>query len=127
VCPRARTSAIAELAHLPRLHAPAELLRHRLHAVADAEHRHAELEGRLRRARRRLLVGGHVAAGQDDALRRELAHEGVGDVVGVDLAIHLRLAHAARDQLRVLRPEIEDQDPVVHPDCLIRRGSWALP
>ena len=35
---------IAELAHLARLHLAAELLRHGLHAVADAEHRHAELE-----------------------------------------------------------------------------------
>ena len=36
------------------------------------------------------------------------------DVVGVDLAVHMRLAHAARDQLRDLRAEVEDQDLVVH-------------
>jgi hypothetical protein len=30
----------------------------------------------------------------------------------MDLAVHARLAHAARDQLRVLGPEVEDQDPV---------------
>jgi hypothetical protein len=35
----------------------------------------------------------------------------------VDLAIDVRLAKAARDQLRVLRAEIEDQDPGV------RRGG----
>ena len=41
---------VAELALGGRRHAAAELLRHGLHAVADAEHRHAELEHRLRRA-----------------------------------------------------------------------------
>jgi hypothetical protein len=30
----------------------------------------------------------------------------------VDLAVNAELAHATRDQLRVLRAEIEDQDPV---------------
>jgi hypothetical protein len=30
----------------------------------------------------------------------------------VDLAVDAKLAHAARDQLRVLRAEVEDQDPV---------------
>jgi hypothetical protein len=30
----------------------------------------------------------------------------------VDLAVDTHLAHAARDQLRVLGSEIEDQDPV---------------
>src|SRR4029077_6392107 len=32
---------VTELAHLARFDPPAELLRHGLHAVADAEHRHA--------------------------------------------------------------------------------------
>ena len=44
---------VAELALRARLDLAAQLLRHRLHAVADAEHRHAELEHRLRRAQRR--------------------------------------------------------------------------
>ena len=55
-----------------------------------------------------------MAARQDDALRREVAHEGVADVVRMYLAIHVRLAHASRDQLRDLRAEVEDQDLVVH-------------
>ena len=36
---------------------------------------------------------------------------------GMDLAVDVRLAHAARDQLRDLRAEVEDQDLVVH-------GRW---
>ena len=43
----------------------------------------------------------------------KLAHEVVADVVRMDLAVDVRLAQAARDELRVLRAEIEDQDPGV--------------
>ncbi|MFO0450989.1 MAG: hypothetical protein ACK52I_20410 [Pseudomonadota bacterium] len=40
----------------------------------------------------------------------------------MDLAVHADLAHAARDQLRVLRAEVEDQDPV-RVDVLRQPGS----
>src|SRR5579859_1722748 len=100
---------IAELAHFARLDAAAELLRHGLHAVADAEHRDAELEYSLRGAPGGLLVRRHVAAGQDDAGRAELAHERVACIAGVNLAVDLGFADAARDQLRVLGAEIEDE------------------
>jgi len=39
----------------------------------------------------------------------------VGNVVRVDLAVDLRLSHAAGDELRVLRPEVEDEDLLVLP------------
>ena len=52
------------------------------------------------------------AAGKDDALRLEFADRGIRDIPGMHLAVHAELAHAARDQLRVLRAEVEDQDPV---------------
>jgi len=51
---------------------------------------------------------------QHDALRRERAHERVADVAGMDFAVDVRLADASRDQLRDLRAEIENEDPVVH-------------
>jgi hypothetical protein len=38
----------------------------------------------------------------------------VADVVGVDLAEHVRFADAARDQLGQLGAEVEDEDLVVH-------------
>jgi hypothetical protein len=34
------------------------------------------------------------------------------DIASVNLRIHAEFAHATRDQLRVLRAEIEDQNPV---------------
>ena len=103
---------VAELADAARHHAAAELRRHGLHAVADAEHRHAELEHRARRRRRARRGHRLRAAGEDHAARTEGAHRGVAHVPGMDLAVDAELAHAARDQLRVLRAEVEDQDAV---------------
>ena len=60
-----------------------------------------------------LFVDGGRPSGKDDAARRELADEPVGDVVGMELAVDVLLADPARDQLRVLRAEVEDQDAVV--------------
>ncbi len=48
------------------------------------------------------------------AFGRERADEVVADVVRMDLAEDMRLADAARDQLRDLGAEVEDQDLVVH-------------
>jgi len=79
---------VAEFAVVPALDLATELLRHRLHAVADAEHRHAEREDLSRCAVGRLLVGRHVASGKDHALRREVTDELPADLAGMDLAVH---------------------------------------
>ena len=103
---------VAEFVHGAGLDATAELRGHGLHAVADAEHRDAELEHGRRRSRRAGLRDRLGATRQDDAARTEGSHRVVTRVPRVDFAIDAELAHAARDQLRVLRAEIEDQDPV---------------
>ncbi len=105
---------VAEFAHLARLDLAAELSGHGLHAVADAQHRHAQLEHRLRRARRRLLGHRHMAARQDHAAGAEIAHELLADVVGMDFAVDPRFAYAPRDELCVLRAEVEDEDFLMH-------------
>ncbi len=105
---------VAELAHPCVFHPAAELRRHRLHAVADAQYRNAQLEDPIGRFRRGVLVYGGRAAREDDAARSEVADEGLADVEGMQLAIHLRLPDPARDQLRVLRAEVEDEDLVAH-------------
>ena len=105
---------IAEFAHAPGFDPPAELLRHGLHAVADAQNGNALLEHRLWRLAGLLVIGRQVAARKDDALGAEIAHEGVGYVVGVDLAVDLGFPDPPGDQLRVLRAEVEDQDFLVH-------------
>ena len=62
-------------------------------------------------ATRRLRFGHRFrAAGENDAARAESADFGVADVPGMDLAVDAAFAHAPRDQLRVLRAEVENQD-----------------
>src|SRR5262245_59469643 len=106
---------VAELPHRRAFHLATELLGHGLHAVADAEDGHTEIPHRLPRARRTAVIHRGWTARQDDPARHELADEPDGNVVGMKLAVDVRLAHATRDQLGVLSAEIEDEDPVVHP------------
>ena len=96
------------------LHAPAddtaELLADQLGAVADAEHRNAQVVDRRIERRRTVDVDALGAARQDD--RRRLA---VGDLVGGDpvrddLGVHLQLTHPTGDQLGVLGAEVDDEN-----------------
>ena len=59
-----------------------------------------------------LMVGSEVSRTMRGG--GEVPHEGIGHGAGVDLAIDPALAHAARDQLGILRAEIEDQDALGH-------------
>ena len=63
------------------------------------------------------LVDAGVRARQDDALQLAigcvLADPIAADIAGVNLAIHMRLTHAAGNQLSDLGAEIEDEDFVV--------------
>src|SRR5690606_22151878 len=58
---------VAEFADVGTLHPAAELFGHGLHAVADAEHRHAHVEYALRRPRRGFDVHRFRTAGEHDA------------------------------------------------------------
>ena len=116
---------IAEFPVGAGLHLTALLHRHGEHAVADAQHRHARVPHRLWRAKVAVFVGAGVAAGEDDAPGLEVPDELVTHVVGMDLAVDMRLAHAPRDQLRNLRTEVEYQDSVVlvaHRSSLVTRS-----
>ena len=108
---------VAELALVAALHLAAQLLCHGLHAVADAQHRHAQLEHRLWRAVGGFFVGAGVAAGQDHAFQLaiggKLAHPVAADVAGVHFAVDVRLADAAGDELGDLGAEVEDEDLLV--------------
>ena len=92
----------------------AKLRAHRLHAVTDAEDRHAEPEDDLGGARRGGLRQRGWAARQDDPARGEIADPVFGNRERMDLAIDPALAHATRDELCDLAAEIEDQDAVGH-------------
>ena len=105
---------IAEFTHPGILDLAAELGRHGLHAVADPEHRNPELEDGVGGLGRRVIVHGGRPPREDDAARGKAADEILVDVEGMQLAVDLRLPDAARDQLRVLRAEVENEDLVVH-------------
>ena len=121
---------VAEFAGVAAFDLAAELLRHGLHAIADAQHRHAEFEHRLGRAVGGVFVDAGVAAGEDHALERAIAgigaHPVVADVAGVDFAEHMGFAHAAGDQLGDLGAEIEDEDlRVLHGRIQVKKGKRA--
>jgi hypothetical protein len=102
----------AEFAVFAALDPAAELLAHHLLAVADAKYRNAGLEHDLRRAGAVGLGCGGRAAGQDHRLRLHAPEGVLGGLERDDLGIDAGLAHAARDQLRHLAAEIDDEDCV---------------
>ncbi len=94
-------------------HVSAREMGEKLHAVAEAEHRGAEAE--------QLGIGGGDAlavdrvgpAGEDDPFGVPLADPLHRARRRMDLAVDMGLAHPARDELGVLRAEIDDEDAVV--------------
>src|SRR3546814_5621238 len=72
----------------------------------------AAVEHLPRRGGRTLHRGRLRTAGQDDALWRERRDLVRVVVPGPDFAVDAQLADATRDQLRVLRAEVEDEDLV---------------
>jgi hypothetical protein len=92
---------------------PAEHLGDELEPVADAQHRHAEVEHPRRRHGRPLRLDRHRATGEDDALRPERLDVRQRQVRPVDLAVDPQLADPPGDQLGVLAPEVEDEDLLV--------------
>src|SRR6185503_8579628 len=102
------------LPRVRRLDLAARELRNELHAVADPEDGHAEVEDLG-------VSGGGAGVGhgarstrEDDPFRLKLAYEGqVGTTGGrVNLAVDVRLADPPRDELGELRAVVEDEDPV---------------
>ena len=77
----------------------ARLLSHRLHAVANAEHGHAELKHNLRRARRITLGHRIGSAREDDAFRAVVGYKIRRDIVGINFSENTRIAHTAGDEL----------------------------
>ena len=92
-----------------------------LHAVADAQHRHAEGKQLLAQARRALLIDAVGAAGEDDAAQVIACPRLHGRGVVHDLAVDAGFAHAAGDELVVLTAEIENDYLFQHVSSSARR------
>ena len=106
------------------LNLAAELLGHRLHTVANAEHRHAEFKHNLRCAWC-IALGDRVrSAREDDAFRAVVRYKLRRDIVGINFGEHPRIAHAAGDELGDLGAEIDDEDFIVvigHSGCAVKK------
>jgi len=114
-------------AFLRRRDLAAGVLRHPLQPVADAQYGHALLQDRGIERRRIVFVHRTRATREDDRLRphgRKGEHRALGHG---DARVHAHLAHAARDQLAVLRPEVDDQHaPGGGGVCLLLAHASAL-
>ena len=110
---------------LPRApHFPAEHVGHQLHAVADAEHGRAEVEQRRVALRRALVRDALRPAGEDDPHRISGAQRLERRVERHDLGVDRQLAQPARDELRVLRAEVQDENGLMrHLGRPRRQGS----
>jgi hypothetical protein len=87
-----------------------EVQRHLLDAVAEAEHGDAELQDARVHMRRPVGVDRCGAAGKDERRGCAALHLFDRYVERNDLGVHPRLTDPARDQLRVLRTEVENED-----------------
>jgi hypothetical protein len=92
---------------------PAEGIGHQLHAVADAEHGDARLVHDRIAARRGGFRHAPRSAGEHDPDRMFRTDLGDRGVVGEDFGIDRQFPQSARNQLRELRSEIQDDDGLV--------------
>ena len=101
---------VAVLALVGGAHLAAQLVHHELQAVADAQHRQSKMQHALVGRRRIGVIDRRRPAGQHDARGMValdfLERSGAGQDDGEDVLF----ADAARDELRVLRAEVEDDD-----------------
>ena len=121
----------AKLALSTALDMTAELVGHRLHAVANPEHRHAPVERPVGSGWGVVVVDARGSAAQDDAARVQLADPLPGGRRGNELAIDVEFAHAAGDQHGGLRTEVNNDDRFVFEAAVgrtvgSRRGSAAV-
>ena len=105
----------AVLAVVGRGHLAAQLVGQQLHAVADAQHRHARLEHVGRQAGRVRLVDAGRPAGEDEGARAQRARPAAGGRVAAATARNRRRASRTRRAISwlVLRAEIEHDDRIV--------------
>ena len=108
---------MTELAQRAGCDQSSELHRHRKHAVTNAQHRDAEFVHQFRGTQLVFFVGAGVAAGQDDALEHAVAGIGaqpiLAHVTWMNLAKHMRLADAPRNQLGNLGTEVKNENFLV--------------
>ena len=101
---------LAVFARLGAAALAAQQVDHQLQPVADAEHRHTQLENRGIDHRRALFKHGGGAAGEDQRVRREGADLVHRHAVGLNLAVDAAFTDAAGDQQVILPAEVQNQN-----------------
>ena len=101
---------VAVLARGSRLDPPAQVMHDEVQPVADAEHGNAHRKQRGIGGGRVRVVDRAGAAGKDQPQRSQRANLLDGRGAGQDNGEDVELADAARDQLGVLRAEVQDDD-----------------
>ncbi len=94
-------------------HVPAEVARHEVEAVADTQNRNTKRENRPVDLRRPVLEDAGRPARKHNRNRRQSLDLTCRKVAAFDDRLDPKLPQTARDQLRVLRPEIEDENDLV--------------
>ena len=84
-----------------------------LNAIANPQDGHIQAEDLRRDPGRALVIHGRWSTGQDDPRRLHGADAFEGQIERVDFRIHILLAHPARDELGVLRTEIENENDLL--------------
>ncbi len=113
---------VAKFLDFGALYGAAQLFGHGLHAVADAEYGHAELEDGLRCSRAAFGVDGFGATSEDDAVGVVVPDFLVAHVEGADFGEDADFADSSGDELGVLGAEVEDEDSL-GVDVLSHGGS----
>ena len=114
---------LAELGDAGPLDPAAELLRHDLHPVTDAERRDAEREDARIDLRRAVRVDRRGPARENERQRVAPAHLVRADRMRHELGVDAALAHAPRDQLRVLASAVQNEHRPLFGGRL-RRWQW---
>jgi hypothetical protein len=102
----------AEFTAVAQFHRAAELVHHHLLTVADPHDRQPAVENRLGNARAVLVEHAGRAARQDDPPRLHPRERRVGRLERGDFGIDAGFTDAARDELRHLAAEIDDEDRI---------------
>src|SRR4029453_8470164 len=118
ICQQPRGLAAAEqpdprravFAAIRRLDLSAQEVAYKLHAITDTENRNPQIDDPGVAMRGSVFINGARPAGEYYPLRIELAYFLYFRAEWMDFAIDAQLTNPPRNQLSVLRPEIEYQD-----------------
>ena len=108
----------SKLPRAPCFHFAAELLRHGLHAVTNAQYGNAKAKDSFGGFVRLVFIDTGVATRQDDALQIAIcsvgSHPLVRNITGMNFTEHVGIAYSASNKLGDLRSEVKNQNLLMH-------------